>query len=659
MKIKSVRYPLLPLVLIALIASLLWTYLSIQSKPSEKQGAAELVILPEYHIVSGKDLIVWPLGTELEQGRASYFYAAKPQINITPIINLSHLNQGFLNGSLRAKVVIQAVNDKAQIYWQHILKETREESFVLSVDEEGVTKQLSYRAKRISLDVISAQQQITQISNELMFQTGIFQLVVNTYIQVKGSVNGSEVEKSLVQTLPITLEQVSFSVPKSQELASSISFSEKMVSKNRQQRIMELIQDNPLQFAVSTLLLLYFLLLFLTGRRNTPKAAAEHKRYKEWITEGSVETKENLQINIFSLEGLVDLAIDMDKRVIYDSGRSRYYVLTEDIVYVYDPEKLRGVMNNRQQLGKLLLERDLLKSEQLEMGLYYQHKIGSRLGESLIALGFIDEITLYSTLAAQQKMDYYELEPDLEGLNIDWLSKMSIEKARAFMVLPLGVRADGRHVIACSEASREGIKEALKEIFGREIYIVSARPSAIYEILEKIDAKEKQKVSITEMNKDKKVPYERLTMKEREHFITSYYRGKIEQELLLKAAGFIDSVLIAQIPEKENIINWSIHKHLLDGITANLMKGLHKAVDALDWKTRQEKQLPSLSEVLLKANYLSEDTVEWINRELVLQESPLEQLLLNNYLASAETIQKASFLLHLIENIMTKENDAS
>ena len=84
------------------------------------------------------------------------------------------------------------------------------------------------------------------------------------------------------------------------------------------------------------------------------------------------------------------------------------------MTYIHDPGLTNPFIDNKQQLGKILIDRGLIQPEQLETGLYYQKRIGCRLGESLIALGFIDETILYSTLAAQQKIAYYELDTKKE-----------------------------------------------------------------------------------------------------------------------------------------------------------------------------------------------------------------------------------------------------
>lgn len=61
----------------------------------------------------------------------------------------------------------------------------------------------------------------------------------------------------------------------------------------------------------------------------------------------------------------------------------------------------RQKQEQKSQVGKLLLKRKLVNLSQLELALVYQQKHQVRLGEALIALGFINEQQLKSVLRKQ------------------------------------------------------------------------------------------------------------------------------------------------------------------------------------------------------------------------------------------------------------------
>lgn len=92
------------------------------------------------------------------------------------------------------------------------------------------------------------------------------------------------------------------------------------------------------------LLLLTGLLTVLTVRRSNGDStngladSVHRARYAEWISTGilldpTIETT----VQMDSLEALVDVAIDTNKRVIHDPGRNQYAVLDTAIRYNYTP----------------------------------------------------------------------------------------------------------------------------------------------------------------------------------------------------------------------------------------------------------------------------------------------------------------------------------
>jgi hypothetical protein len=642
--------------LIALIISITWTYCIIKFNTADRSTQdVSIEITPDYQITSGKKINMWSEGTVFEQGRAAYFYAAQPKVSVSPSIKVLGLDQGYIRGTIVSKIELQAVDDKSQVYWSFLIEEKPIQSFDFSKGMAGQADRYLYYLEKIMLNAPAAFEQVTKISKELKFEAGIFQLVYFFTINITGLANEINVSKTFEQSLPINLYQVYFTIPKTQDILTLIPLVQSDFTSGPRSLIL-LLMENILPVSLVVFFSIMFYILLKEDKLKLSKEKMEHRRFKEWITEGNaeIEVKDRFSIHILNLEGLVDLAIDLDRRVIHDSKINKYYVLTEDMVYYHDPASTNEILDNRQQLGRLLLERGLLQPEQLEIGLFYQKKIGSRLGESLIALDFIDEITLYSTLAAQQKMDYYELNLEKEVSDISWLDRMSLQQARVLMVLPLGERADKKLVIACSEIFKDGIWRELEEIFDTQIHIVVTRPTVIFEVLKRIEMSESQKkgeVNRISKNQDIK-PWKRLSEQEWDEFKCSYYRGHIKHELLLKAAGLVKPCINIQKMEQGIDTGCMVKKPDIHGEMTILVEGIEKAAAAMEWKLRQENKLPGLLDLLLKANYLTVETVEWINREYALQNVSILQFIIKNYLASEDTVNNAAFLLETLKSIL-------
>lgn len=68
-------------------------------------------------------------------------------------------------------------------------------------------------------------------------------------------------------------------------------------------------------------------------------AAIHHERYEEWISRGKLPPIDSRSVIVMeTLADLVDTAIDMDGRVIYDPTQSCYAVVSEQAVFVFVEE---------------------------------------------------------------------------------------------------------------------------------------------------------------------------------------------------------------------------------------------------------------------------------------------------------------------------------
>ncbi|MFW6376482.1 MAG: DUF5305 family protein, partial [archaeon] len=78
--------------------------------------------------------------------------------------------------------------------------------------------------------------------------------------------------------------------------------------------------------------------------RERRRYARQRSEYDEWITGASLPltVRDRPRIEVESLEGLVDVAIDTDERVLEADDGPDYYVLGDDVLYVYRPPAETG-----------------------------------------------------------------------------------------------------------------------------------------------------------------------------------------------------------------------------------------------------------------------------------------------------------------------------
>ena len=676
MKLKAflLHKTVVALAVVALLASAVWTALNWQAyvdagKTSEKH----LVLTPSYTVVSHRATTVWPAGTDLGQGAAAYFYLAQPMVDLTPNVRIGPALQGQLNGTLRTELTLRSVNQSGQVYWSLSLQAADERAFTLESAADGQLRMLDYSASGLPIDAAAAYERAAQVNKELGFENGIVQLVVRTTVDLTGTLEGQTFEKSIVTDLPLALTPVSFSLPVTSDQTASILLpsASGIAGRSALDLLVGFVTADRLRAiplsaaAVLVLLLAVQLLLFSRSRKGWSRESTDAARFKEWITEGSFQARSGVLIHIRSLQGLVDLAIDLDKRVIHDARKRQYYVLDENTVYIHDPAKPEPLAGGASQLGKLLIDGGLISPGQLETALYYQQRVGLQLGESLMALGFVDESSLYSTLAVQKNLPYLEIQPEDFAVDSDYLAKVPLAQAKALASLPIGRRSDGRLVVASGKPATEGLKASLEEILHTEIAMVMVRPSIVAKAFEALsdpsrlqDADESAAIGpdrvVSVASRPAEGPVDAMTRAEWKKFVQGFTRGVLTVEPLLQELGLAGPETVGEVPDEAPLLGWLVHRGILSGDLSNLLRGLGRAVAAMDWKARQQRTLPGLLAILHHADYLTKGDLEWVGAEAERLGAPVEQVLDENHLASRTSIRNALWMRASLERLLTR-----
>jgi type IV pilus assembly protein PilB len=98
-------------------------------------------------------------------------------------------------------------------------------------------------------------------------------------------------------------------------------------------------------------------------------------------------------------------------------------------------------MGGRLKLGQILLSKELISPEQLASALGEQERWGSRLGMTLVRMGFIEEEALIRVLAGQLRLPVARIRG--KSVNSDVLEFVPVELAEKYRCLPLFVREEG------------------------------------------------------------------------------------------------------------------------------------------------------------------------------------------------------------------------
>jgi type IV pilus assembly protein PilB len=138
-------------------------------------------------------------------------------------------------------------------------------------------------------------------------------------------------------------------------------------------------------------------------------------------------------------------------------------------------------MSRRIRLGESLVEAGLINAAQLDEALARKTTTGERIGEALVALGYITERDLVRTLAKDADIPFLEA----SELRIDpgVVSLVTASAARTNNLVPL--RADGRAlVVAMANPFDIGVIRSLERSSGRQIRTVTGDPVIIAQLVD-------------------------------------------------------------------------------------------------------------------------------------------------------------------------------
>jgi hypothetical protein len=98
-------------------------------------------------------------------------------------------------------------------------------------------------------------------------------------------------------------------------------------------------------------------------------------------------------------------------------------------------------MGGRLKLGQILVSKEVISPEQLAAALGEQERWGSRLGMTLVRMGFLEEEALVRVLAGQLRLPVARIRG--KSVNSEVLKLVPVELAEKYRCLPLFLREEG------------------------------------------------------------------------------------------------------------------------------------------------------------------------------------------------------------------------
>jgi len=281
---------------------------------------------------------VFPVGTQLSN-RSVYFTDVTPELK--GIFTYQYdADAGDVTADVELERVIRSADDERE-YWEvnETIAETSAES--LGPGEEATAG--------FTVDVPATVNESERIEESLGSSPGSVETTVVATVTLQGTVDGEPVERTERYELGLEPDGSTYAVSTNETEDGSEQQVESEVTTASAGLSDSLL---PLALLLGSLGGLGAVVAAKHSGRLAPSEAElerlrseyEREEFDEWISRGSLPdaVRDRPRIEVSTLEDLVDVAIDCDRRVLEDESAGGYYVVDGEAVYVYEPEVGKG-----------------------------------------------------------------------------------------------------------------------------------------------------------------------------------------------------------------------------------------------------------------------------------------------------------------------------
>ncbi|GAB6879943.1 hypothetical protein JCM17823_22170 [Halorubrum gandharaense] len=281
-----------------------------------------------------RDTAVFDAGERLEN-RSRYFTSVAPELDGE--YALAYAGDGAAVADAELSLVVRSVEEvdgETVVHWRDAETLATREAEDVAADDPLVVP--------FSVDVPAQEERVAAIEEDLDASPGSTEILVEPTVTLDGEVGEESTAETRTERLEIDPQDGTYHVSAEMDGPTEHEATETVTVP---------VEPGPLRAYGAPLVALLAAVaagtLIRDGRRGRlDVTAAERDRlaherdreaFDEWISAGSLPRTDAETVEMETLEGLVDVAIDSDRRVIESDGR--YYVLLDDVRYVYEPPR--------------------------------------------------------------------------------------------------------------------------------------------------------------------------------------------------------------------------------------------------------------------------------------------------------------------------------
>lgn len=273
-------------------------------------------------------------GTRLEMGKPMYFFAVSPTLDVSFAYNLNATDSASLK--VECETVIVATSEESSGESQKIVWKKE-----FPVEEMGYVNigNKDLLIHEFSLNVSEIQSEVTEIQDQLRYSSDTMIEIV-THVNYKGEINGEEINNTTDFAFPLVINSAYYKLPEKLEFNESTHTYEKF--KIKKEPSVSTIKLPLFLFLLSTILLGVLIPCTRMDKVDPEfiQKLSEEEKYspfKKFISKGKVPDNWNslIQVEIYSLQDLVDAAVDMNERVVNDIESGVYFIIHDNVLYIF------------------------------------------------------------------------------------------------------------------------------------------------------------------------------------------------------------------------------------------------------------------------------------------------------------------------------------
>jgi hypothetical protein len=277
---------------------------------------------------------LYPVGTVLESGRPAYFLNVAPALDMRFAYRIDSSDSVNVGGTIQTLVVASGTvkdGDNQTTYWQKEFA-VKSSSFTLTDPSPIETS--------FSVNIPEIQAMVKGISEQLNYTDETSLTVVNR-VAYGGMINGVEVNNVTDYTLPITVNNAYYQVPTT-GLINSDTTNVTQFSSVAKAPTTQTLATPSIAMIICAIVCMCAVIMHKSGKKVEPACLAilekEQKdaEFKDSVSLGKMpENHPFTPVAINSLKGLVDGAVDMNSRVIFDKDIKTYFTISNGVIYTF------------------------------------------------------------------------------------------------------------------------------------------------------------------------------------------------------------------------------------------------------------------------------------------------------------------------------------